>query len=80
MLKAVRFKLRYGPYRAPAFRIGALLRDRSGGKVRVLGLTAARVPWPVTKRASLILRGDLIRAVRLESNQAVAYWWGRMLR
>jgi hypothetical protein len=31
----------------------------------------------VGKRARpFILTGDLAKAVRLESNQAVAYWWG----
>jgi hypothetical protein len=51
-------------------------------EVRVAGLTDARIPWPYVPRSggngfrSLILCGDLVKAVRRESETAVAYWWG----
>src|SRR5207244_1830691 len=53
------------------------------GDVILCGLTAARIPWPVGKRKqkgsrarSIVLYGGLAEAVRRESAQAVAYWWG----
>jgi hypothetical protein len=45
----------------------------------VKGMTDALIRWPCARRnrnASPILCGDLIRAVRTESEQAVAYHWG----
>lgn len=47
--------------------------------VKVDGLTDAPVIWPVTQKAgprSLILCGDLVRAVQTESVPAVAAHWG----
>jgi len=49
------------------------------GLVKFAGFTNARIPWPTVKKcgsASLILCGDLIRAVKTESKPAVAYYWG----
>jgi hypothetical protein len=40
---------------------------------------SAQLPWPYRKKGmpkTLILFGDLAKAVRRESNQAVAFWWG----
>jgi hypothetical protein len=79
MQDADRFKLLHGPYRAPRFRYGATVACQAYGLVKVVGVTSARIPWPVSLRGSsrvLVLYGSLVRAVRRESNQAVAYWWG----
>src|SRR5262249_13557106 len=50
------------------------------GWVKVTRISEAPMPWPMTTKQggkpSLILCGDLVRAVRRESNQAGAYWWG----
>ncbi|HEY7158207.1 MAG TPA: hypothetical protein VH575_29915 [Gemmataceae bacterium] len=44
------------------------------------GLSDAPIPWPIGKRGrsrnSLIVFKDLEKAIRRESNQAVAFWWG----
>ena len=74
------FRLLYGPYRAPRCLVADVLtcelRDRD---VEVGGMSAGLIQWPTAKtkaRRSLILCGDLVRAVRCESNIAVAHHWG----
>lgn len=72
-------ELHFGPYRAPQVKPGYWLEDAIEGKVEVGGLTTAPIPWPrrrKTGKASLILCGDLVNAVRRESEVAVAHWWG----
>src|SRR5262249_21968560 len=53
------------------------------GDVRIVGLSDAPIPWPIGQRLprgpgqrSLVLYADLAEAVRRESVQAVAYFWG----
>lgn len=74
-----RFRLLGGPYLAPEVRPGDWLDDAERGLIQVGGYTEiARIPWPRTKKrgkASLILCGDLIRAVQTESAQAIMHWW-----
>ncbi len=71
-----------GPYHMPPCEVGSVLTDRVRGRVIVGGVTTAPIPWPCSAHhhgASIrvpILTGDLIRAGRTESNQAVAYHWG----
>src|SRR5579884_614707 len=77
-----RFALLHGPYRAPKVAAGEWLLHHLRGEVKVKGFTDARIPWPyggcrgIKGRASLILCGDLIRAVQCESALAVCFWWG----
>ena len=74
-----RFRLLGAPYLAPEVRPGDWLDDAERGPIQVGGYTeTARIPWPRTKKrgkASLILCGDLIRAVQTESAQAIMHWW-----
>ncbi len=73
-----RFRLRYGPYQPPLVK-KELLDDAVRGTVKFGGFTHAPIPWPKVKktgRASLILCGDLVRAVKRESRPAVAHHWG----
>ena len=76
---AERFRL-LGTYRTPRFRYGRKVLCEVRGEVVITGLTNAPIPWPLGKggrgRHSLIVFKGLARAVRRESNQAVAYWWG----
>lgn len=68
-----------GPYRPPACQVGSWLDDEIDGRVLVGGLTDAPIPWPRRKkggRHSLILCGDLIKAIHIESSESVQYWWG----
>ena len=78
MNDAERFRL-LDTYKTPRFRYGRQVFCELRGWVTVVGLTEAPIPWPVGKRGrgkSLILYGDLEKAVRRESAQAVAHWWG----
>jgi hypothetical protein len=74
---AERFRL-LGTYRTPKVRYGRRVRCLVRGEVTVCGLTDAPIPWPIGAKYAkcLIVFGDLARAVRRESNQAVAHWWG----
>jgi predicted transcriptional regulator len=65
----------------PRFQVGRFLKCSMRGKVLVRGIHEALVQWPYTLRNGggqplLILCGDLARAVRRESEIAVAHWWG----
>jgi hypothetical protein len=76
-----RFKLLFGPYKAPPLRFGDVVQCEARGEVVVVGLSNGRIPWPVGRRKGTSARGpvlfaDLARAVRHESNQAVCHWWG----
>lgn len=79
MEDAERFHL-IGKYRAPRFRVGQRVRCRIRGEMIVTGMTDALILWPVglhgRGRHSLIVYKGLAKAIRLESNQAVAHWWG----
>ncbi len=72
--------LLHPPYRAPRVRPGEQLYcEHHAADVLVAGTTDAPIPWPAyahLRGLTPILTGDLARAVRLESVQAVAYWWG----
>lgn len=77
---AERLKLLHGPYVPPKCRRGDALhceyRDR---EVKVGGMTDAPIQWPralKTGKASPIVCGDLVRAIRAESEIAVAHHWG----
>lgn len=80
MTDAERFKLIGGPYEPPAVRRGDTITcEARGREVQVGGMSDGRIQWPCalkTGRRSLILCGDLVEAVRRESEQAIAYWWG----
>jgi hypothetical protein len=73
-------RLLFGPYRAPKCRVGSKLDCEARDCTMVVaGLSDAPIQWPYAKKRgnrSLILCGDLIRAVQRESLAAVAYHWG----
>jgi hypothetical protein len=74
-----RFRLLHGPYRTPRCCVGGRLYcERLRCQVPVGGIHEAPIPWPVAGvkgPRALILCGDLVQAVRLESVVAVCYWW-----
>ena len=80
MIDSERFKLLYGPYQPPKCRVGDKLPcEYRGREVTVRAMTDAPIQWPATRgglRASPIVCGDLIRAVRAESEIAVVHHWG----
>jgi len=77
-MPAARYKL-LGKYRTPTFRYGQRVEDERRGEVRIVGLSAGRVPWPIGQQGaakSLVLYRDLAKAVKRESVIAIRYWWG----
>jgi hypothetical protein len=76
-----RLRLLFGPYRTPRFRYGQRVFCEARGWVKIVGLRDGPIPWPYGRRPgvkskALILYADLARAVRRESAQAIAAWWG----
>jgi hypothetical protein len=80
MNDADRFRLRFGPYRTPRFQYGKTVWCEVRGEVRIVGLSDALIPWTMGRkgngRPALVVYGDLAKAVRRESNLAVAHHWG----
>jgi len=79
MKEADRLRLLFGPYKTPRCRMGQVVRCQVRGKVTICGLTDAPIPWPIGKRGRarmLVIYKDLAKAVRRESEIAVAHWWG----
>jgi hypothetical protein len=64
-----------GPYRMPECQIG----DELAGEV-VHGITDAPIQWPFTRSRNgtrrVILAGELVDAVQIESVGAIAAHWG----
>jgi hypothetical protein len=68
-----------GRYHTPRVRVGRFVRRLIRGEVEVVGLTDAPIPWPLgrtSRRPGIVVYGDLARAIRHKSAQAVARWWG----
>lgn len=80
MTDADRFKLLHGPYSPPAVRPGDTVTCEYRDRDVVVGeMSGGPIPWPTARkrgRTGPILCGDLVRAVRTESEVAVAHWWG----
>lgn len=80
MTDSERFKLLYGPYEVPKFRVGdKLLCEYRDREVKVSGITDARIPWPCARGPGPqgpIVCGSLISAIRSEAVIAVAHHWG----
>jgi hypothetical protein len=82
MRDADRYKL-LGTYRTPRVRVGPVLTcEARDGDVVVTGYSDARIPWPLGRvrggrgQGGLVVYGALAEAVRRDSNQAVAHWFG----
>src|SRR6266446_3512719 len=78
MNAAERFRLYFGPYEPPSEE--GFLFCEIKGLVKVGRWSDGLIPWPRCgergRAHSLILCDDLVRAVKKESAQAVAYHWG----
>jgi hypothetical protein len=69
-----------GTYQTPLVQYGENVFCEARGELVVVGLHEAPIPWPMGRggsrgQVSLVLFGDLLKAVHQESVQAVAYWW-----
>jgi hypothetical protein len=74
------FQLHFGPYKSPRCRPGSTLVCEVRGREAVVGgMTDSPIQWPFVKkrgRRSLIICGDLVKAIAVESEVAVAHHWG----
>ena len=71
------FKLLFGPYAPPKIPRNQRLFCEVRGCLKVGSWSNGLIPWPRRYRTgSIILCGDLVRAVKLESVEAVCYHWG----
>lgn len=70
----------HGTYRTPRFRLGAKVKCRVRGELTIIGITDARIPWPLGKHGrganSLVVYGYLAQALRRESVSAICHWFG----
>ena len=76
-----RFRLLHGSYCPPKFKVGGWLKCRLRGRVKVFSISDSPFQWPMTCQANggkrmPVMVGDLVKAIRQESAQAVAHWWG----
>jgi hypothetical protein len=73
-----RFELLFGPYEPPRIPRNGMLLCKHRGYLKVgKAWSDGPIPWPRRYRtASIILCGDLVRAVQKESVEAVSYHWG----
>lgn len=75
-------RLYFGPYSTPRYRIGQAVHCERFGDVVIVGTSNGRIAWPLGRRrgsggrASLVLYGDLAKAVTRETREAVCFWWG----
>lgn len=71
-----------GRYQTPRFRYGDIVVCEIQGEVTIVGLTDARIPWPLGKRQGsrtrplLVVYAGLAEAIRRESVSALSFWWG----
>jgi len=73
-----RFRLQFGPYAPPQIPRSSRLLCEMRGYLKVSPTWSdGRIPWPRRYRTgSIILCGDLVRAVKMESVEAVCFHWG----
>jgi hypothetical protein len=67
-----------GPYHSPPVKIGEYISCEIRGLQRVKTFTDALIPQPIKtgQGCAIIVYGDLVAALRVESEVAIAYWWG----
>ena len=71
-------RLQFGPYKQPRYQPGQKVNCERRGELTIVGTSAGRIPWAVgfgPGGKSLVLYGDLVRAVKQEAPAAISYWW-----
>ena len=81
MAEAVSTALRFGPYSMPpGYAVGSRIHcERRKNETVVRSITDAPIPWFNARKLGhpiLILCGDLVRAVKLESVACIMHHWG----
>jgi hypothetical protein len=70
------YKLRFGPYREPKIPRNRMLYCEMRGLLPVGCYSDGPIPWPMRRgKRSIILCGDLVRAVQRESVEAICHNW-----
>lgn len=72
-------RLQFGPYKQTRYRLGQKVDCERRGELTIVGTSSGRIPWAVgfgPGGNSLVLHGDLVRAVKVETLAAICYWWG----
>lgn len=69
--------LLYGPYASPRVSVGDFISCEIRGLQKVKTFTDAPIPQPIKagRGCAILVCGDLVRALRVESASAVAHWW-----
>src|SRR5262245_36159973 len=70
--------LEHGPYVPPVTIVGTYVECLVRGRVKVAGVSAGRVAWPIGERGGkreLVVFKGLAAALRQEDAAAVAAWW-----
>lgn len=67
-----------GPYASPRVSVGDFISCEIRGLQKVKTFTAAPIPQPIKtgRGCAILVCGDLVQALRVESASAVAHWWG----
>jgi hypothetical protein len=71
--------LQHAPYVTPVIVRGAIVCCGVRGLVKMVGMSDAKIPWPIGQRdgkQALIVYKGLARALKSESAEAVSAWWG----
>jgi len=70
--------LLHGPYGSPRVSVGDWISCEIRGLVQVKAFTNGPIPQPIKRGQgrAIIVCGDLVRALQVESASAVAHWWG----
>ena len=61
------------------FRYGQVVFCEIRGWVPVRRISAGHIPWPQTiagRNPAFMLCGELVMAIKRESNIAICHWWG----
>ena len=70
---------KFGAYLSPVVVIGAFVPCDLRGVVRIVGMSAGPIAWPIGEKNSqeaLVIYKGLARALKLETAADVAAWWG----
>src|SRR5580692_11504613 len=68
-----------GPYHRPMAKLGERRVCLVRGEVTITGESDAIIPWPLCKKVGkpgLLVTSELVRALKIESTQAIAQAWG----
>jgi hypothetical protein len=70
---------KFGAYLSPVVVIGAFIPCELRGVVRIVGMSAGPIAWPIGEKNgqdALVIYKGLSRALNLETAEDVAAWWG----